>query len=95
MNKLPIVKVPYAAFNQLWVGEYIDGQCVNMDTWRLPIKMFDAEVLTLHLKTGKMRVRLIEPQLNTTHNKPEVVSFDTDISYFFNSHEIKEVTNGR
>jgi hypothetical protein len=48
----------------------------------------DAEVLTLHLNTGKMRVRLIEKQQSVQRRKPEVVSFDVDIELFFKYHSI-------
>ena len=91
-KSLPIVKVPYSRYNPDFVPvRGADGKTSNMGELCLPEALLDAEVLTLNLNTGWMRVRFVEKQQNPITNKSEVVSIDTSISHFMNAYEIKKV----
>ena len=86
---LPIVKVPYVRLNPDWVGEYVDGKCVNMDSRKLPEAMLDAQVLSLHISTGKMRVRLLEKQpCHFSKSGLQALTIDVSISHFFDQFQI-------
>lgn len=91
-KSLPIVKVPYARYNPDFIPVLgPDCKTANMHEQRLPSEMLDAEVLTLNLNTGNMRVRFVEPQFNPSRGKAEVVSIDTSVIHFFNTHKIEKV----
>lgn len=82
-KKLPIVKVPFRRQNVNWVPVYDDRKCINFDDAVLPVQIEDAEVLTLNLNSGTMRVRII--------NKDRYGTFDTDIKYFYDAYKIEGV----
>lgn len=89
-KSLPIVKVPYSRYNPDFVPvRGADGKTSNIDELRLPEALLDAEVLTLNLNTGSMRVRFVEKQPNPITNKNEVISIDTSISHFMNAYKIE------
>lgn len=90
MKRLPIVKVPCRYLpNPYWVRETdVNGVCTNIAGYYLPETMVEAEVLTLNLNSGNMRVRLLEKVVTDSHPKGQVVSFDVSNEYFFNAFDI-------
>lgn len=89
---LPIVKVPLKQLDPAWVGDYGPSgkeQCRNMDARYLPEELLDAEVLTLNLSTGKMRVRFLKPQY-CHHSKSgfQALSIDVSIEHFFRQYNV-------
>lgn len=88
---LPIVKVPYSARNPNFKAiPNKDGITTNMDEYRLPERLYDAEVLSLHLNTGKMQVRLFEKQDNYFGDK-ETITFVISNALFFEKHKIVDI----
>jgi hypothetical protein len=81
MNTLPKLTLKQQVRNPEWMPIYGDnGQAINMDSFYIAVEV-EAEVLTLNLNAGTMRIRYTRP---ASHNKKgfEVLSCDTSIKPF-------------
>jgi len=51
-------------------------------------KVIEVEVVTLHLRTGMMRVRSVEKHPKYGDGAPETLSFDKSIDEFFEQYDL-------